>query len=73
MLIGSEVELYGLTFDDAYARAKEYESSKGLVMIHPFDDFDVIAGQGTVALEILEQVPDVDTIIVSVGGGGLIS
>ena len=71
--LGSEVELYGSTFDDAYARAEEYKSSKGLVMIHPFDDSDVIAGQGTVALEILEQVPDVETIIVSVGGGGLIS
>lgn len=71
--LGAEVELYGATFDEAYARAREYEGSRGLVMVPPFDHPDVIAGQGTLGIEILDEVPDVGTILVSVGGGGLIS
>jgi threonine dehydratase len=71
--LGAEVELYGPTFDDAYGRAREIESERGLAMIPPFNHPDVIAGQGTVGLEILDEVPEVGTIIVSVGGGGLIA
>ncbi len=71
--LGAEVELFGPTFDDAYARAREHESARGLAMIPPFDHPDVIAGQGTLGIEILEEFPDAGTIVVPVGGGGLIS
>ena len=70
---GAEVILEGSIYDEAYEAAKAFAEQKGAVMVHPFDHPDVIAGQGTIALEILEQVPDVATIIVPVGGGGLIS
>ena len=59
--------------DEALVAAQEYAERTGAVFIHPFDHPDVIAGQGTVALEILEQCPDVKTIVTGVGGGGLIS
>ena len=71
--LGAETELFGASFDDAYARARAYEEERGLTMIPPFDHPDVIAGQGTLGLEILEDVPDVGTILVPIGGGGLIS
>lgn len=71
--LGAETELFGASFDDAYARARGYEKERGLTMIPPFDHPDVIAGQGTLGLEILEEVPDAGTILVPVGGGGLIS
>ncbi len=71
--LGAEVVLHGGTFDDAYDHARNVEADRGLAMIPPFDHPDVIAGQGTVGLEILDEVPDVGTIIVSVGGGGLIA
>ena len=70
---GASVELVGSTVDDALVAAKEFAERTGAVFIHPFDHPDVIAGQGTVALEILEQLPEVKTIIAGVGGGGLIS
>ncbi|MBI2302836.1 MAG: threonine ammonia-lyase [Armatimonadetes bacterium] len=70
--LGGEVMLWGEGFDDAYARAEELAAAKGLVFVPPFDDDRVIAGQGTIGLEILEQVPHVSTVIVPVGGGGLI-
>lgn len=70
---GARVELVGSTVDDALLAAGEFAERTGAVFIHPFDHPDVIAGQGTVGLEILEQCPDVRTVIVSVGGGGLIS
>jgi threonine dehydratase len=70
---GATVELRGANVDEALAAAHEFADRTGAVMIHPFDHPDVIAGQGTVALEILEQCPDVRTIIAGVGGGGLIS
>lgn len=70
---GAEVVLAGENFDEAYARAVELERESGATFVHPFDDDDVIAGQGTIGLELLEQVPDVDLVIVPVGGGGLIS
>jgi threonine dehydratase len=70
---GAEVELAGLTVDEALQAAKEYADKKGCVFIHPFDHPHVIAGQGTVGLEVLDQVPDVRTVVVPLGGGGLIS
>ena len=71
---GAEVVLYGDTYDEAYAEARRLEAERGLSFIHPFDDPDVIAGQGTIGLEILRQCSDPpDTIYVAVGGGGLIA
>lgn len=70
---GAEVELVPGIYDDAYERALEIARETGRTLIHPFDDDDVIAGQGTIGLEILEQLPEADVIIVPVGGGGLIS
>ena len=69
---GAEVILHGENFDEAHARAREIEAERGLVFVHPFDDARVIAGQGTIGLELLEQVPDLDAVLVPVGGGGLI-
>ncbi len=69
---GAEVVLHGENYDEAYARAVEIEVERGLVFIHPFDDPRVIAGQGTIGLELAEQVPDLDAVLVPVGGGGLI-
>ena len=68
---GAEVVLHGSTVEDALARAKELAAEHGSVFIHPFEHPDVVVGQGTVGLEILEQCPDVRTIAVPVGGGGL--
>src|SRR6476620_7437121 len=70
---GATVVLFGAMFDDAYAKARELEAERGLVFVHAFDDPDVIAGQGTLALEMLEAAPDLDTLFVPIGGGGLIS
>ena len=70
---GAHVVLIGERFDDAHAHARELEAQQGLVFVHPFDDPDIIAGQGTIALEMLEDVPDLDTLVVPIGGGGLIS
>jgi len=69
--LGGEALLHGEAFDDAYARARELAKEQGLTFIHPFDDEDVIAGQGTIARELLEQNPDLNAIFVPVGGGGL--
>ena len=70
---GAEVVLVEGVYDDAYQRALELQEEKGYTFIHPFNDEDVIAGQGTIALELIEQVHDADAVIVPVGGGGLIS
>lgn len=70
---GAEVVLEGENYDDAYAVACELQKENGYVFVHPFDDEDVIEGQGSIALEILEEVPDADIILVPLGGGGLIS
>jgi len=70
---GAHVILYGPVFDDAYAKAREMEAEKGLTFVHPFDDPAVIAGQGTIALEMFEDAPDLDMLCVPVGGGGLLS
>ncbi len=71
--VGGNVVLEGETFDDAYAHARKLETEMGLTFVHPFDDPDVAAGQGTVALEMLADVPDLDCIVTPIGGGGLIS
>ncbi|WP_146905080.1 threonine ammonia-lyase [Cellulomonas aerilata] len=68
---GAEVRLHGASVDEALAAALAESERTGAVLIHPFDHADVVAGQGTLGLEILEQVPDVRTILVPVGGGGL--
>jgi threonine dehydratase len=70
---GARVEIAGANYDEAYAEARRLEATQHLTFIHPFDDLAVIAGQGTVALEILEQVPDLDAVVVPVGGGGLVA
>ena len=75
---GGEVVLFGESYSDAYTHAKELESQQGLTFVHPFDDPDVIAGQGTIAMEILRQLQGhgsnrLDAIFVAIGGGGLIS
>lgn len=70
---GAEVCLVEGVYDDAYQKALELRDEKGYTFIHPFDDEDVIAGQGTIALELVEQIANIDAVIVPVGGGGLIS
>lgn len=70
---GAEVVLHGAVYDDAYQEARRLEKELGYVFIHPFDDWDIIYGQGTIGLEILDELEDVDYVLVPVGGGGLIS
>ncbi len=70
---GAEVVLHGATFDDAGAKARELQQERGFTFVHAFDDPHVIAGQGTVGLEILAALPELTTLVVPVGGGGLIS
>jgi threonine dehydratase len=70
---GAEVVLHGAAFDDATERARELQRERGLTYVHAFDDEQVIAGQGTVGLELLEQFPELDTVVAPIGGGGLIS
>ncbi len=71
--LGAEVVLTKGAYDDAYAAAVKAQQETGATLIHPFDDDEVIAGQGTIGLEILEQMRDVDAVVVPIGGGGLIS
>ena len=68
---GAEIVLHGDTLDEARQHALSLAAEQQLVFVHPYDDADIVAGQGTVALEMLQEVPDLDTLIVSVGGGGL--
>lgn len=70
---GATVVLHGETFDAAYAHARKLEQARGLTFVHPFDDPDIIAGQGTIALEMLADAPQLDMLAVPIGGGGLIS
>ncbi len=70
---GASVVLHGFTYDDAYQRSLELQAETGATFIHPFDDPDVIAGQGTLGLEMLSDLPDADAVVVPVGGGGLIA
>ncbi|MBP2644686.1 MAG: threonine dehydratase [Firmicutes bacterium] len=70
---GTEVILYGDSYDEAYKKALELQAAHNYVFIHPFDDVDVLLGQGTLALEIINELEDVDTILAPIGGGGIIS
>lgn len=70
---GAEVVLYGQTYDEAYAKALELAKDKGYTFVHAFDDPMVVAGQGTLGLEILQEVGELDSIVIPIGGGGLIS
>jgi threonine dehydratase len=70
---GADVHLHGAVLEETIAKAIEFGERTGAVFIHPFDHEDIIAGQGTVGLELIEQVPDVATVLVATGGGGLIS
>jgi len=70
---GASVVLHGFTFDDAYAHALELQEESGATFIQPFDDPDVIAGQGTLGLEMLSDLPDADALVVPIGGGGLLA
>ena len=70
---GAEVVLSGEIYDEAYQKAMELQQEHGYVFVHPFDDEDVIEGQGTIALEVLEELPDADVLLVPVGGGGIVS
>lgn len=70
---GAEVILIGEVYDEAYEYAKKLQEKEGYTFVHPFNDEDVIEGQGTIALEVLEELPDADIILVPIGGGGLIS
>src|SRR5438874_1044923 len=70
---GAEVVLHGMIWDEANEKAKELVRTEGLTYVHPFDDAQLIAGQGTLGLEIVQDWPEVDAVIVPIGGGGLIS
>src|SRR3954447_6237612 len=70
---GADVQLVGASVDETLVAAKQYSEENGAIFVHPFDHPDIIAGQGTVGLELLEQAPDARTVVVPVGGGGLIS
>ncbi len=70
---GATVILHGETFDAAYAHARELEVERDLTFVHPFDDAEIIAGQGTIALEMLADAPGIDTLAIPIGGGGLLS
>lgn len=71
--LGAQVVVHGRSFDESQARALALAKVAGATVVHPFDDLRVIAGQGTMALEILEQTPELDTLVVPVGGGGLLA
>ena len=68
---GANVVLHGANYDEAYAEARRRCDADGSTFIHPFDDVDVIAGQGTIGLELLEQVDGLEAVVVPIGGGGL--
>ncbi|MEZ0393135.1 MAG: threonine ammonia-lyase [Pseudobdellovibrionaceae bacterium] len=70
---GAEVVLKGEIYDEAYEHARKLEKDHGFVFVHPYEDEKIIAGQGTIGLEVLEKVPDLDSLVVPIGGGGLIS
>lgn len=70
---GAEVILHGDVYDEAYQHARELQEKEGYTFVHPFDDKDVIEGQGTIALEVLEELPSADIILIPIGGGGLVS
>lgn len=71
--LGANVIIHGDAYDDAYSKAMELSEKHGYTFVHPFDDYDVLCGQGTIGLEILEELDNVDEILIPIGGGGLIS
>jgi threonine dehydratase len=71
--LGADVDIFGHSQDEAFLRAEQHQQQHGKIMVHPFDDPDVIAGQGTLGLELLEDLPDLDTVLVPLSGGGLLS
>ena len=71
--LGAEIVLYGSGYDDAFGKARELQQSHGYTFVHAFDDPEVIAGQGTIGLELLEQIPELEVVVAPVGGGGLIA
>ena len=71
--LGATIILHGSCYDEAYEKANELQQQQGYTLVHAFDDPDIIAGQGTIGLELLQQVPEMDTVVVPVGGGGLIA
>ncbi|WP_066497059.1 threonine ammonia-lyase [Abyssisolibacter fermentans] len=71
--LGADIILEGECYDEAYAKARQLEEQEGYTFIHPFNDLDIIAGQGTIGIEILEENKDIDYVLVPIGGGGLIS
>jgi threonine dehydratase len=70
---GAEVVLHGETITEAQARCEQIQAARGLTLVHPYDDARIIAGQGTIALEMLEELPDLDVLVIPIGGGGLIA
>jgi threonine dehydratase len=70
---GAEAVLYGTLWDDAYARALEIAAERGLTFVHPFKDREIMSGQGTVACEILDDLPEVEVVVIPIGGGGLLA
>ena len=72
-VFGADVILHGNVFDETRRHTEELAAARGLLLVHPFDDERIMAGQGTVGLEIIDAVPDADAVVVPVGGGGLIS
>ncbi|OEF98755.1 threonine ammonia-lyase [Desulfuribacillus alkaliarsenatis] len=70
---GADIVLHGKVFDEAYQKAREIQAETGATFIHAFDDLQIVAGQGTIGIELIEDLPDVDAVLVPVGGGGLIS
>jgi threonine dehydratase len=70
---GAEVVLHGESISEAQARCEEIQSERGLTLVHPYDDPQIMAGQGTIALEMLEDAPDLDALVIPIGGGGLIA
>jgi threonine dehydratase len=71
--LGATIVLHGSSYDEAFEKAQILREQHGYTLVHAFDDADIIAGQGTIGLELLEQIPDMDTLVVPIGGGGLIS
>src|SRR5262249_60703036 len=72
-MLGAEVVLWGETLTESQLRAEKLAAERNLVWVHPYDDPYIIAGQGTIALEMLEDAPDLDVLVVPIGGGGLIA
>lgn len=71
--LGARTEIFGSSQDDAFEKAAELQQQDGVILVHPFDDLDIIAGQATIGLELIEDIPDLDAVLVPLSGGGLIS